>query len=275
MLYGLFDDFTFGTYDVNTGERRSFAPGALPDTPISEATSSDGTLRLLGFRDGHAVEYETSTGRVLQTVQVPKTSSGYQSSVDYMALSADHSRIYVSGQGLHSFDAASGDEIAQNNDGAIGYVAVGPSGVVIASSYDGSLGIFDPDTLAQQGSLTGARGYIQQTAFSDDGTLLLAGGNDGRVLLFDLESRTRLGDPIETGRSHAISLRSNGHEAAIGFGVQSGVGLWSLEPDHWVTAACAIAGRNLTTDEWSTYVGDLGDYQPTCPEYPAAETGTA
>ena len=57
--------------------------------------------------------------------------------------------------------------------------------------------------------------------------------------------------------------------------MQSGVGLWSLEPDHWVTAACAIAGRNLTTDEWSTYVGDLGDYQPTCPEYPAAETGTA
>ena len=123
--------------------------------------------------------------------------------------------------------------------------------------------------------MTGARGHIQQPAFSDAGTLLLAGGNDGTVLLVDLESRTRLGDPIETGRSpgSGISLRSDGNEAAIEFGVQAGVGLWSLEPDQWVTAACAIAGRNLTTDEWTTYIGDFGEYQPACSDYPEAETG--
>ena len=45
--------------------------------------------------------------------------------------------------------------------------------------------------------------------------------------------------------------------------------LWDLQPEHWVTAACAIAGRNLTKQEWDTYVGDLGAYEATCPEYPA------
>jgi crotonobetainyl-CoA:carnitine CoA-transferase CaiB-like acyl-CoA transferase len=34
-----------------------------------------------------------------------------------------------------------------------------------------------------------------------------------------------------------------------------------------VEAACLAAGRNLTEDEWATYIG--GDPQATCPQWPA------
>lgn len=49
----------------------------------------------------------------------------------------------------------------------------------------------------------------------------------------------------------------------------SGVALWNLEPADWVDAACAIAGRNLTRDELAPYLIDLGDYDVSCPQYPA------
>jgi hypothetical protein len=38
-----------------------------------------------------------------------------------------------------------------------------------------------------------------------------------------------------------------------------------LQPEHWVDAACRVASRNLTRDEWTTYIGNLAPYHETCP----------
>ncbi len=35
-------------------------------------------------------------------------------------------------------------------------------------------------------------------------------------------------------------------------------------PEHWIEVACAIAGRNLTEDEWSDAFDDR-PYRETCP----------
>lgn len=29
---------------------------------------------------------------------------------------------------------------------------------------------------------------------------------------------------------------------------------WSLDPEDWVEAACRIVGRDITRDEWETYL---------------------
>lgn len=39
---------------------------------------------------------------------------------------------------------------------------------------------------------------------------------------------------------------------------------WDLRPSAWVTAACAVAGRDLTAAEWRQYVGP-GKQHPVCP----------
>jgi hypothetical protein len=41
----------------------------------------------------------------------------------------------------------------------------------------------------------------------------------------------------------------------------------SFEPTDLLEAACQAAGRNLTAEEWATYVG--GSPQTTCPQWPA------
>jgi hypothetical protein len=42
--------------------------------------------------------------------------------------------------------------------------------------------------------------------------------------------------------------------------------IWNLDPTRWAEAACDLAGRNLTVDEWQTYIGDLAEYNNTCPD---------
>jgi hypothetical protein len=38
---------------------------------------------------------------------------------------------------------------------------------------------------------------------------------------------------------------------------------WSLDPMEWVRQACAVVGRDLTSDEWNQYLPDR-PYRPTC-----------
>lgn len=38
---------------------------------------------------------------------------------------------------------------------------------------------------------------------------------------------------------------------------------WDLDPAHHAEAAYRLAGRELTAEEWSTYLGDLAQ-RPTC-----------
>ena len=271
IVYGAFSDGQIGTYDLVTGQRRSFAFD-LSDVPTAAGASSDGSTVLLGHSDGSIAEFDAATGRQIQKMQLPTTSTGNVPAVGSLAFSNDRSRVYVAAFGLFVFDAATGREMGSNSNFGIQSVSVSPTGLVVASLFDGSLGIFDPTTAAQTESLSGARGFIQQLTFSSDGKLLLGAGSDGTVLLLDLESRTRLGDPIEVSPTPgiAIDLSDDGSAAAIGLGDMRGVAMWNLDPQRWVTAACAIAGRNLTRDEWTTYVGSLGSYHSTCPEYPAA-----
>ena len=102
--------------------------------------------------------------------------------------------------------------------------------------------------------------------FSADGTILLATSEDQTVAIYDVATRTRLGDPIPVDAPLTVfgSLRPDGRAVAVS--VSDGVAIWDLDPDH-LAAACRMAGRNLTTAEWATYLSELGDRRATCPEY--------
>ncbi len=45
--------------------------------------------------------------------------------------------------------------------------------------------------------------------------------------------------------------------------------IWDLSVSGWIRRACDLAGRNLTRQEWSEYVG-AEPYQRTCPNFPAS-----
>ena len=39
--------------------------------------------------------------------------------------------------------------------------------------------------------------------------------------------------------------------------------VWDLDPDHWETIACRMAGRDITRAEWNRYLPHR-DYEPVC-----------
>ena len=68
-------------------------------------------------------------------------------------------------------------------------------------------------------------------------------------------------------RARGVVFSTDGSGLAIPS--PEGVQIWDLEPGHWADAACRLAGRNLTREEWDTNIGDLAPYRATCPAFPA------
>ena len=99
---------------------------------------------------------------------------------------------------------------------------------------------------------------------SDDRRTLVAGASDDTVTLYDLVAGIRLGDPIPS-ESPLITpgyLRPDGRELLVN--MRDGVAVWDLDPDAQFDAACRLAGRNLTREEWATYFGAIAPYRETC-----------
>ncbi len=162
-------------------------------------------------------------------------------------------------------DQADGDVLAS----ASGFDNVAAAGgIVVASTSDGRIAQLDSTSLAQIGApFAGINGPAQTLALDDAGRRLLVVGDDETLRIFDVATRTQLGDAIDlvyhaandapafdTDDDVAV-LRSDGMQAAVDSG--QGIVVWDLDPEHWVDAACRLAGRNLTHAEWDQHIGDL------------------
>jgi hypothetical protein len=135
----------------------------------------------------------------------------------------------------------------------------------VASLTNGRLVVLNSSDLRADGSLLPARpGVMEQLRVSSDGRLVAARGEDGRVRLVDVSARAQVGDAmgLTEGVPTAVSLHPEGDSVLLG-GAQQVVE-WELRPGRLVRAACQLAGRGLSRQEWATHVGDLAAYDPTC-----------
>ena len=110
-------------------------------------------------------------------------------------------------------------------------------------------------------------GRVDELELSHDGQLLMARGTE--VRLYDMGADTQIGGPIPIaldGRwTDGSALRPDGLQLAVPGA--HGIALWDLDPAAWHTAACELAGRNLTKQEWERYLGGLAQYHETCPQF--------
>jgi DNA-binding SARP family transcriptional activator/outer membrane protein assembly factor BamB len=163
---------------------------------------------------------------------------------------------------LTMVDAASG-EILRSEPLLTGPPVLLDDGSLIGSN-DNRMMRIDTETYQQVGALPGTAGGLGVPQTSDDGSTMLMSAGDGIVLLHDTATGTRLAEPF-----FAVSpdynggyLRQDGLEMAISDA--AGVMIWDLDPEHQFEAVCRIAGRDLTVDEWSTYLDGLGEPRSTC-----------
>ena len=145
-----------------------------------------------------------------------------------------------------------------------------PSGELITAAASTGQHRVDLDT----GAVTG-EGQSRESsslvglALSADGTLIAAHHTfSSRVTLFDAATLRPIGRPFPVGgRWFRPEFTADGD--LLGNGL-FGVSRSEMDPDTWLDRACVAAGRNLTTDEWSEYLGEE-PYRGTCEQWPAAE----
>ncbi len=155
--------------------------------------------------------------------------------------------------------------------------------LLATDSTTGQVTFRDVRTLHQVGSpMSVGPGAATDMSFSADGSLLMTLWSDRTVRLIDAHARVALGDSIDLALPlaadapkdladsdwFAAALRHDGRQLAIG-GRGTAITLWDLDVNDWARDACRVAGRNLTREEWQTYLGSLGPYHVTCPQYPS------
>jgi WD40 repeat protein len=143
---------------------------------------------------------------------------------------------------------------------------ISQNGIAAGTTADGRIYLFDPNTLEISAELPASHGYAVTMWFSDDGSRLVVGNTTDGERVYDVRSRTLLGDAIPIDRgvfSFLSSISPDGQQLAIPVG-RLGVALWDLNQAHWPDAACAVAGRSLTQAEWDQYLGRWGTYHQTC-----------
>ena len=106
--------------------------------------------------------------------------------------------------------------------------------------------------------------HIAGVAYAPDGATFVGTGLGGTVSIWDGRTNARLGTARRSQTTWAaVEFLPDGHTVVIAT-PDGDVHTWDTRPGTWTQFACRLAGRNLTTDEWSDAFGDR-PYRETCP----------
>jgi WD40 repeat protein/class 3 adenylate cyclase len=134
-------------------------------------------------------------------------------------------------------------------------------------TLDGTVGVIDVASGERVGSSAPVhQGPTTWVAFSPDGATLASIGFDGQMVLADAATATpRAG--AQPGPPNLLGMMvyaEDGHTVVVAYHDGS-VRTFDTDPAAWDDHACAVAGRNLTEQEWRDAFGDR-PYRETCPE---------
>jgi WD40 repeat protein/DNA-binding SARP family transcriptional activator/energy-coupling factor transporter ATP-binding protein EcfA2 len=255
--------------DARTGETLARADGRGELNHGAIAASPGGRTLVVADADGVVTELDARslkpTGRSLAT------------DIETHSISASHGGVVALTSSERTSERGSAVVFADLDDGRILHrttysswgsrTAFSPDGTRYAlGAVDGRLQITDVRT----GEVTGGREPVHDGAsawvtFSPDGRTVASLGSDGEVVLADAATgavRARMRPRQRTASAGAMEFRADGHTLVIAYGDGS-MHSYDTAPDAWMAHACAVAGRDLTAEEWAATFGRR-PYRPTC-----------
>jgi WD40 repeat protein len=144
-------------------------------------------------------------------------------------------------------------------------VQFSPDGRRVAFGMDdGTMRLIDPANGDQiNRPLTRNGAPIHRVAFNDSGTTI-ASSDDDALTLWDGTTGEEL-ESLPLGHGGTPTFIDDGTRLVLVTG-NARTYTWLPGPDGIRPALCRAAGRNLTSDEWATYLPGRS-YEKTCPQY--------
>ncbi len=208
-----------------------------PSTAYELPTGPVGALTVTP--DGNSVIVSTSSRTLI--VGPTSGSTTQLSGVDNAsALSPDGTTLLVPDRAdvvLRDADTGTPRGEGRRHTGDVLATAWAPDGRTFASvGADGLAVVWDATTRRPRATFTGHSKPLRLVAFATDGRTLFTAGEDGMLLAWDLTGTRGLGARLEN----------------------------EADPESLIHSACALAGRNLTPEEWRGHVPSR-PYRQVCP----------
>ena len=218
------------------GELAIWRDGRLVSKPMklvalgnAVALSRDGSTAAVAPDDGRALIVDTRTGHVERTI-TPKNASG-----------------------------------------SVTALAFAPDGTLATGTWSGIVNLWNPKTGQGIGHPTlVAPAPVASISFSPDGqTFATSGGSSGGTRIWVTATQQQLGSDFPGGEGEwgTVAYTPDGHYLFAVFGDGRGY-RWPVSLPAWESQACAVAGRNLTREEWRRVVGGRS-YSRVCPHFPS------
>ena len=153
-----------------------------------------------------------------------------------------------------------------NPGNAIGVVAFSPDGTLATGSFSGAVSLWNPATGKMIGHTTVvANGPVAGLAFAPDGKTFATAGFGGATRIWETSTLQQFGTdfPSSTGLWGNVAYTPDGRSFFYTYGDGSAY-RFPATVQAWERQACAQAGRNFTTEEWSRFVGGRS-YSKICP----------
>ena len=241
---------------VSTGEEIPLRIPGLPDS-VNVYPGGWPTPAFAAWPDG-VVAFDPATGEAIgPIIRLPQ---GRFVDVKSISETPDSTRAVItwwndkrSTSETGVFDIATGDLVARGLFGLEGSLIVDDDRVVGVAEDDAR--IYDLRTLEPVAALARAAGGGNRIAVSIDGRTLLIVGYNNTLTLYDLAGNIALAGPVDGAadatRIAGAFLTSDGERLIEA--LPNGIRVWDLRTRQQSRSACALAGRELTPDEWSTY----------------------
>ena len=229
---------------------------------LSVAYSPDGQ-HLAAASASQVQVWDVSSGEVIQRYD------GLSGTVYSVGYSPDGSIIAAGDSSglVLLWDAASGQEIRRltAHQGAVFALTFSPDGRTLASGgADNVVLLWDAASGDLLHTLTDAANVILSLYYSPDSATLAVGTAENLVRLYDVASGQLIGDAFRGYGDWVYSVAYSPDGASLASGSSDGsIVVWPVGAEAWLREACAIAGRDLTPEEWEMFFPGQ-PYQAVC-----------
>ncbi|MCK6617990.1 MAG: hypothetical protein L6Q51_10125 [Cyclobacteriaceae bacterium] len=129
----------------------------------------------------------------------------------------------------------------------------------------GLVKLFDMNLRKEERQFTGHKAGVYDVEFSPDGKLLASAGADKRLQMWVLENPEDLPIVMDNNNGFVWDIAfARGSDYLIAACHDSEIRIWPTDPKFLAGQICPKMSRNMTQDEWKTYVGNDIEYETTC-----------